>query len=157
MKKTEVRRGPRLGREGVLRPGTSAIIFNAERNKVLLTRRTDNGLWCLPGGAIDPGESVAEACVREVLEETHLEAEVVRLVGVYSDPDQLVVYPDGNKAHILALSFEVRVTGGELGLSSETTEAGYFDLAAVDSMEILGNHARRIRDALEDRSEAFIR
>ena len=47
----------------------SAVIFGKESERVLLTRRTDNGLWCLPGGGMDAGESATEACVREVFEE----------------------------------------------------------------------------------------
>ena len=157
MKKTEVRRGPRLSREGKLRLGCSAVIFDREHKKVLLTRRTDNGMWCLPGGAMDSGESAAEACIREVWEETGLKVEVLRLVGVYSDPDQLVIYPDGHKAHIVALSFEAGVIGGELGLSSETTEAGYFSLEESRSLVLIGQHGQRIEDALAGQSEAFIR
>ncbi|HSJ87691.1 MAG TPA: NUDIX domain-containing protein, partial [Anaerolineales bacterium] len=66
---TQIFYGPRLGREGKLRLGTSAILFNHE-GKFLLTQRQDNGQWCLPGGAVEPGESLAEACEREVFEET---------------------------------------------------------------------------------------
>src|SRR6185295_19765609 len=117
---TQVLYGDRLGREGQLRTGCSAVIFDETRTKALLTRRTDNGLWCLPGGAMEPGESAAEACAREVWEETGLQVDVLRLVGVYSDPHRLVVYPDGHKVHIVALSFEAKITGGELGLSNET-------------------------------------
>ncbi len=157
MKKTEVHRGPRISRQGRLRLGCSAIIFDRERRKILLTRRTDNGLWCLPGGAMDSGESAAEACVREVWEETGLQVQVLRLVGVYSDPDQLVVYPDGHKAHVVALSFEVAVVGGELGLSSETTEAAYFTLEESRGLELIGQHNQRIEDAVAGRPEAFIR
>ncbi len=64
-----LRFGERIRKEGVLRPGASALIFDEAREGVLLTRREDNGRWCLPGGGMDPGESAAEACVREVLEE----------------------------------------------------------------------------------------
>ena len=56
--------GDRIGKRGVLRGGASAIIFDESREKVLLTKRTDNGRWCIPGGGMDPGESVEEACVR---------------------------------------------------------------------------------------------
>src|ERR1044071_760849 len=73
---------------------------------------------------MEAGEYAAEACIREVWEETGLSVRVKRLVGVYSNPNQLVVYPDGNKVHIVVMSFEVEVIGGELGLSNETTEAG---------------------------------
>ena len=68
-----LRFGNRIGKQGVLRPGASALIFDQAREKVLLTRREDNGRWCLPGGGMDSGESAAEACAREVLEETGLQ------------------------------------------------------------------------------------
>jgi ADP-ribose pyrophosphatase YjhB (NUDIX family) len=157
MGKTKVIHGPRLARQGKLRLGCSAVIFQNAREKVLLTRRSDNGLWCLPGGAVDAGETVAEACQREVMEETGLEVKVLRLIGIYSDPDRLVVYPDGNKVHIVGISFEAQVIGGALGLSDETTEAGYFSIEQIRSMEVMAQHQLRIEDALSDQVQAFIR
>lgn len=156
MSETQILFGPRLGKEGRIRLGCSAIIFD-EGGRVLLTRRTDNGLWCLPGGGMDAGESAAEACVREVVEETGLQVRVKRLVGVYSDPDQLVVYPDGTKVHIVALSFEAEVIGGEMRISSETTDIGYFTLAEMGSMPMVMPHVRRVEDALAGQVEAFIK
>jgi 8-oxo-dGTP pyrophosphatase MutT (NUDIX family) len=153
---TKVIFGERIGREGKLRLGCSAIIFD-ENKKILLTRRTDNGQWCLPGGAMEPGESAAEACAREVWEETGLRVRATRLVGVYSNPNQLVVYPDENKVHIVALSFEAEVIGGELGLSDETTDFGYFSLEEAAQMDIIGNHLQRVRDALLEEKAALIK
>jgi 8-oxo-dGTP pyrophosphatase MutT (NUDIX family) len=153
---TQVLYGPRLSKEGQVRLGCSAAIFD-EQGRILLTRRTDNGQWCLPGGRLESGESVAEACVREVLEETGLTVRVRRLVGVYSHSDQLVIYPDGNKAHIVALHFEADVIGGELGLSDETTDYGYFTLQELEGLEFLGRHKERILDTLEKRTEALIK
>lgn len=153
---TQVLYGPRLGKEGKIRVGCSAILFD-EHGRILLTRRADNGQWCLPGGRMEPGESAAEACEREVFEETGLHVRVKRLVGVYSHPDQLVIYPDGNKAHIVALHFEADVIGGELGLSNETTEFGYFTPEQVEGMELLGRHKERIRDTLEKQTQALIK
>ena len=69
--------GERVGREGVLRPGASGMIFDAARERILLTRREDNGRWCIPGGGMDAGESAEEACIRELLEETGLEVRVI--------------------------------------------------------------------------------
>jgi ADP-ribose pyrophosphatase YjhB (NUDIX family) len=149
--------GPRLGKEGQLRIGCSATIFDAKREKVLLTRRTDNGRWCLPGGGMESGESVAEACEREVWEETGLKVRAKRLIGVYSNPDQLVVYNDGNKVFMVVLNFEVEIIGGELGLSSETTEAGYFSLAEMESMPMHGQHKNRVEDAILTNSEPLIK
>lgn len=154
---TQIFYGDRLARGGKIRLGSSAIIFDDTRTKVLLTRRTDNGLWCLPGGAMDSGESAAEGCEREVFEETGLSVRVKRLVGVYSDPNQLIVYPDGNKVHIVALSFEAEIINGTLGLSNETTDAGFFSVQGIGAMPMLGNHAGRVQDALLGLPEAIIK
>lgn len=153
---TEVFYGPRLGREGKIRLGTSAIIFNNER-KFLLTQRSDNYRWCLPGGAVESGESVAEACEREVLEETGLNVRVTRLVGVYSHADQLVVYKDGNKAQIVAIHFEAEIVGGELGLSDETTDFGFFTAEEMENLPMMGLHKERVHDSLADLTEAVIK
>ena len=145
---TQVLFGPRLGKEGVLRVGCSAMIFDEKREKVLLTQRTDNSRWCLPGGGMESGESAAEACEREVWEETGLKVRVARVIGVYSNPDQLVIYPDGNKAFFVVMSFEVKIISGELGLSDETTAFGYFSLKEMESMPMHGEHKSRVEDAL---------
>lgn len=153
---TQILYGERIASQGKIRLGCTAAIFD-EGGRVLLTKRTDNGQWCLPGGAVDPGESVAEACAREVVEETGLSVRVKRLVGVYSHPDQLTVYPDGNKVQVVALHFEAEIIGGELGLSEETSAFGYFTLEETEGLEMLGRHKERILDTLADQKEAFVR
>ena len=154
---TQVLYGNRLGKQGQLRTGCSAVIFNEDRTRALLTRRTDNGRWCIPGGGMEAGESAAEACIREVWEETGLKVGVKRLIGVYSNPDQLVIYPDGNKAHFVVMSFEAEIIGGELGLSNETTEAGFFSIQEMETMVIHDRHKERVEDALLNQAEAFIK
>lgn len=154
---TQVLFGNRFAAKGKLRVGCCAVIFDRRRARALLTRRADNGRWCVPGGAMQPSESAAEACAREVLEETGLRVRVTRLVGVYSDPDQLVIYPDGEKVHFVILSFEAEVLSGDLGLSPETTEVGYFSIADMESMPMHGHHKQRVEDALLNQSEALIK
>ncbi len=97
---------------------------------------------------MEAGESAAQACVREVREETGLEVRVTRLIGVYSNPDQLVIYPDGNKAFFVVLSFEAEIIGGDLGLSDETVAFGYFSLEEMESLPMHGQHKQRVEDAL---------
>ena len=140
----------------VIRPGVSAVILRPEG--VLLQKRDDNGLWGLPGGSVEPGESVTEAVVREVREETGLEVEPVRLIGVYSAPEhhQIVTYPDGNVIHYVSSSFECRVVGGALACSQESLELGWFDPERLPA-EMVPMHRVRIADALVRRVEAFVR
>jgi ADP-ribose pyrophosphatase YjhB (NUDIX family) len=154
---TKVVYGDRIGKQGKLRLGCSAVLLDKEHQTVLLTRRSDNGHWCLPGGMIDPGESVAEGCVREVFEETGLQVRVLRLTGVYSDPNRLTIYPDGNKADVIVLNFEVERVGGELVLSNETTDARFFPVAEAEKMDLFHGHAEHIRDTMAEKAEAFIR
>jgi 8-oxo-dGTP pyrophosphatase MutT (NUDIX family) len=145
---SQVLYGDRIGQEGELRVGSCAIIFDENRQQVLLTRRADNGLWCLPGGRMEPGESIEECCCREVFEETGLVIRTTRLVGIYSNRDQLVIYKDGTKVQMIVLSFEAVVNGGALGISAETTDARYFAFDELDALEFHDRHKDRILDAL---------
>ena len=153
---TQILYGERIAKHGKIRLGCSAAIFD-NQGRVLLTKRQDNSQWCLPSGGVEPGESVAEACAREVFEETGLNVRVKRLVGVYSHPDQLTVYSETDKFQIVALHFEAEVTGGELGLSEETSDFGYFTIGEIEGLDMLGRHQERILDTLADQKEAFIR
>lgn len=154
----QVIHSPRIGRSADLMVGCSAIIFEAPaREKILLTRRSDNGQWCLPGGRMEPGESAAEACAREVLEETSLRVNVRKLIGIYTSADWVIQYKDGKNHQLVAMSFLCQLIEGTPGLSDETTEVGWFTPAQVQSMELVAHHPQRIADAIEDRAEAFIR
>lgn len=106
---------------------------------------------------MDAGESATEACAREVLEETGLDVEVGRLIGIYSSPDVLVTYPDGNEIQVVSLCFEATVSGGELQVSDETTAFGYFTQAEIADMDMLPTHLERIQDAFAGREAAFVR
>jgi 8-oxo-dGTP pyrophosphatase MutT (NUDIX family) len=153
---TQILYGQRIARQGKLRLGCAAILFDQNRQELLLTRRSDNGQWCLPGGIIEPGETISEACEREVREETGLKVKVERITGVYSNPDQMIVYPDDNKAHVIVLSFEVSLVGGKLGLCNETTDIRYFLVREAINMDLFHSHAEFIRDALTENGQAFI-
>jgi 8-oxo-dGTP pyrophosphatase MutT (NUDIX family) len=80
--------------------------------QVLLQRRSDDGEWGLPGGALEPGEEPAEALVREIREETALEVVPERIVGVYAGPDFFVRYPNGDEAAILSITLRMPSGGG---------------------------------------------
>jgi hypothetical protein len=68
------------------------VIVMDDEGSILLIRRTDNGNWAVPGGAVDLGESVAQAAVRETTEESGIECEVTGIVGIYTDPRHVILY-----------------------------------------------------------------
>ncbi len=143
-------------RANQIRPGVAAVISNGA-GKILLQQRSDNGLWGLPGGSVEIGESVRDAIVREVREETGLTVEVLRLIGVYSDPRfQIVRYPDGNVVHYISTLFACRILAGTLQTCDETLDLRFFDPDHLPE-NLLPMHRIRIQDALANRPTAFIR
>ena len=149
--------GERIGKLGRIVTACDAVIFDSPGEKVLLTRRTDNGRWCLPGGAMDPGESASECCAREVLEETGLVVTVGRLIGVYSTPHRITEYADGNRKQALDLVFEAVRISGELSVSDETTKLGYFSPEQMKSMDVMELFHERVNDAFARQGQAFLR
>jgi ADP-ribose pyrophosphatase YjhB (NUDIX family) len=140
----------------VIRPGVAAVIFDDGR--VLLQRRDDTRRWGLPGGGVEPGESVRQAVIREVHEETGLDVEPVRLIGVYSDPayHQVMTYPDGNVIHYVSTVFECVVRGGALACGAESLELGWFHPDALPE-DLMLISTVRIRDAVANQVGAFVR
>jgi 8-oxo-dGTP pyrophosphatase MutT (NUDIX family)/predicted RNase H-like HicB family nuclease len=78
-------------------PSVNVIVTN-DADDILMIRRTDNGNWAVPGGAIDLGESVAQAAVRETLEETGIECAITGITGIYSDPRHVILYTSNGEA-----------------------------------------------------------
>ena len=148
--------GERIGKTAKLSVGCNAIIFDPTRHQVLLLKRADNGWWCLPGGRMNAGESVSEACVREVLEETGLQVHIKRLVGVYSDPHRITEYDDGNRYQFVSFALEVEPIEGELTLSAESTDYGYFPVDELGKIQLLEPHREQIEHALTDQIASFI-
>jgi ADP-ribose pyrophosphatase YjhB (NUDIX family) len=103
--------------------GAEAAIFN-ERGEILLMERADNGKWCLPCGWVEPNERPVDTVVREVREETGLEVEVERLVGVFT---RMPSAQNGPHTMIAVLHL-CRVIGGELTLSHEGTALRYWPI-----------------------------
>lgn len=111
----------RVGHELLLLPSVMGVIYD-EQSRVLLVRQSADGLWSTPGGVIEPGETPATAVVREVLEETGLEVEIERLLGVYGGPDFVVAYPNGDRSQYVSAIFECRIVGGALGADGDETD-----------------------------------
>ena len=134
-----------------VRVSVSAVVRRpGEPGKILLMKRSDNGHWGLPGGYVEPGESVAAAALREVREETGWRVRLGRLVGVYSEPRRCVVeYPDA-RVQIVNLCFEAEAgEGGAPTTPDEVLETGFFDAGALPE-PFVPIHGERVSDALQE-------
>ena len=138
------------------RAAAAAVTFDAQ-GRILLHRRTDNGRWGLPGGTIETGETAEQAIVREVKEETGYEVRVIRLIGIYSDPQHTTMtYPDGNTVAYVSLLFECGVIGGSASLSDESSAVDWFSPDALPEPFHTG-HLPRVQDACAHQQSAFYR
>lgn len=131
-------------------PGLAVIVAVIDDGKVLLTKREDFEVWCLPGGGVEEGESLAEAGVREAKEETGLDVKLTHLVGVYSRL--------GGWAHdVHAVLYAARSVGGEIKTQpNETIEVAYFPFDKLPDKMLFG-HKKRIRDAINNASGVSVR
>lgn len=137
----------RVGHDPIFLNAGSAIITD-ETGAVLLQRRgggeKDNS-WSMPGGAMEIGERPQDTIQREVREETGLEVEVGKLVGIYTSPE-LVMYPNGDACQMVTQVFVCTVVGGTLRADNEETlELKYFK--AKDRPTLFRAHLER---ALKD-------
>ena len=115
-----------VGSRLLLLPGVAAIVRDAD-DRVLFMRRTDNGQWGLPAGAIDPGETPAEAVAREVREETGLDVRPRRVAGIFGGQGFRVRYENGDEAEYTVIVFDCEVVGGTLSpADGEALELRYF-------------------------------
>jgi ADP-ribose pyrophosphatase YjhB (NUDIX family) len=136
-------------------PAASAIVVD-HAGRILLHRRTDNALWSIPGGAMEIGEAIADTAVREVKEETGLEVEPERVVGIYSNPRHVIEYADGEVRQQFSICFACRLVGGQVAVSDESSEVGFFTPAEIEAMPMHESIRLRIRHYLEHRSEPVI-
>ena len=149
--------GERIGKQGRLAIGCSAAVFDESHQRILLIRRADNGRWAVPGGYMEAGESMTEACAREVLEETGLHVRVERLISAYTNPHLLLEYPDGNRLQFVVLHFEAEPIGGSLSRSDESSELQFFSQAETANLDIGPLDRLRITDAFTAQEAAIVR
>ena len=139
---------PEAPRANSLVPAVNVVVVN-DAGEILLIRRTDNGNWALPGGAIDLGESVAQAGVRETLEESGIECLITRIVGIYSDPKHVILYTSNGEARQeFSIVLTARALGGQPTPSSESSEVHWISEAELPGYTMDRSMRIRLNDFL---------
>jgi ADP-ribose pyrophosphatase YjhB (NUDIX family) len=136
-------------------PAVSAIVPDND-GRILLIRRTDNKYWSIPGGGLEPGESVSEATEREVREETGIDCEVTGLVGIYSDPNHVAAYDDGEVRQEFSICFKARMLGGTMTTSRESSEVRFVEPNAIPGYDMHPSIRLRVQHYLEGRPAPYI-
>lgn len=133
-----------------------AVVVRDEDGNVLLIERTDNGLWALPGGAQDLGETTRQAAEREVEEETGVTVEVTDVAGIYSDPKHVIAYDDGEVRQEFSIVFHAQATGGELRTSSETRRVHWVSPAEATALPMDGSMRLRLEHGVQERTRPYL-
>ncbi|HEX6351586.1 NUDIX domain-containing protein [Actinophytocola sp.] len=123
--------------------------------RVLLIRRTDNDLYAIPGGALELGETLTQAVRREVIEETGVAVEVTGMLGVYSDPEHVIEFTDGEVRQEFSVCFRAEPTGGEPRTSDESSEVLWVAPEELDVLDIHPSIRLRIRHGIDGRTEPY--
>jgi ADP-ribose pyrophosphatase YjhB (NUDIX family) len=139
---------PNAPQPNSLHPSVNVVVTD-DAGQILLIKRSDNDNWALPGGAIDLGESLTQAAVRETQEETGIDCEVTGLVGIYSDPKHVILYTsNGESRQEFSIVLTARAVSGEPTPSSESSEVGWVGAETVEGYPMDRSMRLRVRDYL---------
>lgn len=155
MARTEYYDDPSAPKPNSLVPAATVFVQD-DVGRVLMIQRSDNGLWALPGGTMDVGETLGQCAEREVLEETGYRVEVIDVIGIYSDPKHVIAYSDGEVRQQFAVLFRARLTAGTPRTSDETPELSWVDLATLDEVSMHPSTRLRVDHGIAGSTHAHI-
>ncbi|MFF3667232.1 NUDIX hydrolase [Microtetraspora malaysiensis] len=127
---------PEAPKVNSLVPSVNVVVTN-DAGDILMIRRSDNGNWAVPGGAIDLGESLPQAAVRETLEETGIVCEITGLVGTYTDPKHVILYTSNGEARQeFSIVLTARAVDGRPTPSDESREVRWVPRDQVETLSM---------------------
>jgi ADP-ribose pyrophosphatase YjhB (NUDIX family) len=153
--RTEYYNDPQAPKPNSIVPAVTVFVLD-DQDRVLLIRRTDNGLWAIPGGAQDFGEYIAETAVRETKEESGIDVEVTGIVGIYTDPKHVMAYSDGEVRQQFSICFRARYLGGEPTPSSESSEVRWTSRRELDGLPMHPSMRLRIQHGYANLPDPYI-
>jgi ADP-ribose pyrophosphatase YjhB (NUDIX family) len=132
---------------------TAFVLDDADR--VLMIRRTDSGLYAIPGGQQEIGETISQTVTREVKEETGIDIEPMQVTGIYTDPDHVIAFSDGEVRQEFSICFAARMVGGQRRTSDESSEVLWVARENLDSLNVHPSIRLRIDHGYEGRHQPY--
>ena len=134
----------------------ATVVLRDAQGRILLQRRGDIDIWGLPGGILEPGESLQECARRELLEETGLAAEELGLVGIYTEPRYDTTYPNGDQVQQFTVCFQGQRAGGRLQIDGQETRAlAFYEADQLPWQEMPDFYIDMARDTLRGGEPVF--
>jgi 8-oxo-dGTP diphosphatase len=124
-------------------PALTVDTIIIDDGKVVLIKRLNEPYkdhWAIPGGFVEYGEKVEDAAIREAKEETGLDIELIKLVGVYSDPNR------DPRGHTVTVAFTSKITGGKLKSDSDAKDAKFIEIESISDMDLAFDHKKILKD-----------
>ncbi|MCP8970831.1 NUDIX hydrolase [Ectobacillus ponti] len=121
----------------------SAVLVTNEQHEILLQLRSDTGDWGVPGGAMEPGETIEETAARELLEETGLSSRNLRFLGVLSGKEFYYRYPHGDEVYNVIHVFQTDRVQGELQTDDEGIALKYFPIDRLPKLNMTAENILR--------------
>jgi ADP-ribose pyrophosphatase YjhB (NUDIX family) len=154
MTRTDYYRDPAAPEANSIVVAVTAFVLDND-DRVLMIRRTDSGLYAIPGGAQEVGETISQTVVREVQEETGIDVEPSELIGVYSDPEHVIAFTNGEVRQEFSICFRAQPAGGQLRTSSESSEVLWIERSELDGLNIHPSIQLRIEHGYANRERPY--
>ena len=147
---------PAAPKANSLVPSVNVVVVN-DAGEVLMIRRSDNDNWAVPGGAIDLGESMVEAAIRETREESGIECRITGIVGIYTDPRHVILYTSNGEARQeFSIVLTASVVSGTPTPSDESSEVAWVGREELDSYSMDRSMRVRIGHYLQGRTTPYL-
>ncbi|MFI6364173.1 NUDIX hydrolase [Nocardia sp. NPDC050630] len=147
MSRTDYFHDPDAPTANSVKVAVSAVIRDSQ-GRVLMIHRTDNDRYSIPGGGLEAGETITQALVREVKEETGIDVRVTDLIGIFSNPEHVIAYDDGEVRQEFSICFHADPIGGDLRTSSESKEVRWVAPNDISSLNVHPSIVLRIERGL---------
>jgi 8-oxo-dGTP pyrophosphatase MutT (NUDIX family) len=137
-------------------PSANVIVVN-DQDQILMIRRTDNDNWAVPGGAMDLGETIVDAALRETQEETGIVCEVTGLIGIYTNPKHVIRYTSNDEIRQeFSIVFTAKPVSGQLAASNESADPQWVNADAIPGLVMHPSMRERVQHYLDRRPMPYL-